>query len=108
MFRMSRYHSLIGRRVEVQYRAGDVILPATGTLAADSGRSIFLEERLILRGQVKTFRWEIPYAFILSLDESFAPLPASTTADENLSNDRANAKAAGANLAPLRSRPNEA
>jgi hypothetical protein len=105
---MSRYHALIGRRVEVQYRAGDVILPATGTLAADSGRSIFLEERLILRGQVKTFRWEIPYAFMLSLDESFAPPPASSLPDESLSRDRADAKAAGANAATLRSRPNEA
>lgn len=105
---MSRYHALIGRRVEVQYRAGDVILPATGTLAADSGRSIFLEERLILRGQVKTFRWEIPYAFMLSLNESFAPPPASSLPDELLSRDRTDAKAAGANAAPLRSRHNEA
>jgi hypothetical protein len=105
---MSRYHALIGHRVEVQYRAGDVILPATGTLAADSGKSIFLEERLILRGQVKTFRWEIPYAFMLSLDESFAPPPASTPADETLSRDKADAKAVGAGAVPLRSRPNEA
>jgi len=72
---MSRYHALLGKRVEVQYRAGDVILPATGTLAADSGRSIFLEEKLVQRGQVKSFRWEIPYTYILSLDESFAPAP---------------------------------
>jgi hypothetical protein len=107
---MSRYHAFIGRRVEVQYRAGDVILPATGTLAADSGKSIFLEERLILRGQVKTFRWEIPYAFMLSLDESFAPPPAETpaSAKKALTRDRANAKAAGVRAAPLRSRPNEA
>ncbi len=72
---MSRYHALLGRRVEVQYRAGDVILPATGTLAADSGKSIFLEEKLVQRGQVKSFRWEIPYTCILSLDENFAPAP---------------------------------
>jgi hypothetical protein len=72
---MCRYHELLGRRVEVQYRAGDVILPATGWLAADSGKSIFLEEKLVQRGQVKTFRWEIPYSCILSLDENFAPVP---------------------------------
>jgi len=72
---MCRYHELLGRRIEVQYRAGDVILPATGFLAADSGKSIFLEEKLVQRGQVKTFRWEIPYACILSLDENFAPAP---------------------------------
>ena len=105
---MSRYHPLIGRRVEVQYRAGDVILPATGTLAADSGRSIFLEERLILRGQVKTFRWEIPYAFILSLDESFAPPPAPTPAHESHVDDPDTEKSTGARVLPLRSRPHEA
>jgi hypothetical protein len=72
---MCRYHELLGQRIEVQYRAGDVVLPATGFLAADSGKSIFLEEKLVQRGQVKTFRWEIPYAFILSLEENFAPAP---------------------------------
>jgi hypothetical protein len=78
---MCRYHELLGRRVEVQYRAGDVILPATGWLAADSGKSIFLEEKLMQRGQAKTFRWEIPYSCILSLDENFAPVP--VVPDEN-------------------------
>jgi len=78
---MCRYHALLGRRVEVQYRAGDVILPATGWLAADSGKSIFLEEKLMQRGQAKTFRWEIPYSCILSLDENFAPVP--VVPDEN-------------------------
>jgi hypothetical protein len=78
---MARYHELLGRRVEVQYRAGDVILPATGWLAADSGKSIFLEEKLMQRGQVKTFRWEIPYSCVLSLDENFAPVPG--VPDEN-------------------------
>ena len=76
---MCRYHELVGRRIEVQYRAGDVILPATGWLAADSGKSIFLEEKLAQRGQVKSFRWEIPYSCILSLDESFAPAPVVPT-----------------------------
>ena len=52
-----------------------MILPATGWLAADSGKSIFLEEKLMQRGQAKTFRWEIPYSCILSLDENFAPVP---------------------------------
>jgi hypothetical protein len=79
MFLMCRYHELVGRRIEVQYRAGDVILPATGWLAADSGKSIFLEEKLAQRGQVKSFRWEIPYSCILSVDESFAPAPVVPT-----------------------------
>ncbi len=54
----------------VTYRAGDIILPATGNLAADSGKSIFLEESYQQQGQVKTFRWEIPYGCILELNES--------------------------------------
>ncbi len=103
---MARYHALLGRRIEVQYRAGDVILPATGTLAADSGRSIFLEERLAVRGQAKTFRWEIPYGCILSLDESFAPAP--TLPKEGAEDDRAQRDAADASLARLRQRPREA
>jgi hypothetical protein len=103
---MARYHALLGRRVEVQYRAGDVVLPATGTLAADSGRSIFLEERLAVRGQAKTFRWEIPYVCILNLAESFAPAPALPK--EAAEEDRAQSDAASAAMAPLRQRPREA
>ena len=49
----------------VTYRAGDIILPATGNLAADSGKSIFLEESYQQQGSVKTFRWEIPYPCIV-------------------------------------------
>ena len=52
------------------YRAADVVLPATGNLAADSGKSIFLEESFQQQGNVKTFRWEIPYMCIVSLNES--------------------------------------
>jgi hypothetical protein len=44
-------------------------LPATGNLAADSGKSIFLEESYQQKNGVKTFRWEIPYACILQLNE---------------------------------------
>ena len=66
---MAQYSALMGQRIAVTYRAGDVVLPATGTLAADSGKSIFLEERYEQRGSVKTFRWEIPYPCILHLNE---------------------------------------
>lgn len=69
LFTMARYSSLISRRVVVTYRAGDIVLPATGQLAADSGKSIFLEERYRQRGTLKTFRWEIPYNCILELNE---------------------------------------
>ena len=51
------------------YRAGDIVLPATGHLAADSGKSIFLEESYQQKNGVKTFRWEIPYPCILQLNE---------------------------------------
>ena len=53
----------------VTYRAGDIVLPATGNLAADSGKSIFLEESYQQQGSVKTFRWEIPYPCIVELNE---------------------------------------
>jgi hypothetical protein len=67
---VAQYSGLLGRRVEVYYRAGGVLLPATGTLAADSGKSIFLEEHFGQQQQVKTFRWEIPYESIIKLTES--------------------------------------
>ena len=72
---MARYASLMGKRVEVHYRAGDITLPATARLVADCGRSIFLEEHYVLRGRVQTFRWEIPYNCILRLEESHKPEP---------------------------------
>jgi len=66
---MARYSAFLGRRVEVQYRAGDILLPASGTFVADSGRSIFLEQNLELRGQHKHFRWEIPYQYIVKIEQ---------------------------------------
>ena len=66
---MARYSAFLGRRVEVHYRAGDILLPASGTFVADSGRSIFLEQHLTQHGQVKNFRWEIPYQYIVRLEE---------------------------------------
>jgi len=55
--------------VEVQYRAGDILLPASGTFVADSGRSIFLEQNFEQRGQHKHFRWEIPYQYLVRIQE---------------------------------------
>lgn len=66
---MARYSSFLGRRVEVQYRAGDLLLPASGTFVADSGRSIFLEQNFEQRGQHKHFRWEIPYQYLVRIEE---------------------------------------
>jgi hypothetical protein len=67
---MARYSNFLHRRVEVLYRAGDIILPASGVLVADSGRSIFLEQHFEQRGQIRNFRWEIPYQYIVRLKDS--------------------------------------
>lgn len=53
----------------MHYRAGDIVLPASGTFVADSGRSIFLEQSFLQRGQQKHFRWEIPYQYIVRLEQ---------------------------------------
>ena len=100
---MARYSALLGRRVEVHYRAGDIFLPATGTIVADSGKSIFLEEHFCQRGQVKTFRWEIPYQCIVRLTESSAPPKPATQSVAS-----AEAAATPARPLPLKHRPEEA
>jgi len=73
---MAKYVALLGRRVQVEYRAGDLYLPAVGTLVADSGKSIFLEEHFEKSESVRTFRWEIPYQCIVKINEITAgPTP---------------------------------
>jgi hypothetical protein len=64
---MARYSAFLGRPVEVQYRAGDMCLPASGTFVGDSGRSIFLEQHYEQHGQPKNFRWEIPISASFAL-----------------------------------------
>jgi hypothetical protein len=66
---MARYSAFLGRSVEVQYRAGDILLPASGIFVADSGRSIFLEQNFEQKGQHKHFRWEIPYQYLIRIEE---------------------------------------
>jgi hypothetical protein len=66
---MARFSAFLGRRVEVQYRAGDILLPASGIFVADSGRSIFLEQNFEQKGQHKHFRWEIPYQCLVRIEE---------------------------------------
>jgi len=74
---MARYSAFLGRKVEVQYRAGDILLPASGTFVADSGRSIFLEQKYEQRGSQRHFRWEIPYQYIVRLEEKTGPTTAA-------------------------------
>ena len=65
---MASFGHFLGRKVTVQYRVGDVLLPASGTFAADSGRSIFLEPHLEQKGKTSYFRWEIPYQYIHKIE----------------------------------------
>jgi hypothetical protein len=90
---MARYSAFLGRKVEVQYRAGDILLPASGTFVADSGRSIFLEQIFEQRGSQKHFRWEIPYQYIVRLEEKNEP---ATEALGSCSSSPAPAAAPGA------------
>ncbi len=96
---MASFAQFLGRKVTVQYRVGDVLLPASGTFAADSGRSIFLEQHMEQRGKRSYFRWEIPYQYIHRIEE--APGIAEPTADPEivpateLENSQASAASAG-------------
>jgi hypothetical protein len=124
---MARYSAFLGRRVEVQYRAGDILLPASGTFVADSGRSIFLEQSIEQRGQHKHFRWEIPYQYLVRIEEKpdsgatgnsgstpapskAAPQaePASTSKDEPLSATASASSGGAPGILPLTHRPKTA
>jgi hypothetical protein len=123
---MARYSAFLGRRVEVQYRAGDILLPASGTFVADSGRSIFLEQNFEQRGQHKHFRWEIPYQYLVRLEEkpdsgasansvsapvtpkAHAEAPVASTSSEEPRSTAATASAGGAPGLPLPFRPKTA
>jgi len=76
---MARYSAFLGFQVEVQYRAGDILLPASGTFVGDTGRSIFLEQTFEVRGQRRQFRWEIPYQYIVRLAEKTEAAPFAIT-----------------------------
>jgi hypothetical protein len=112
---MARFSAFLGRSVEVQYRAGDILLPASGIFVADSGRSIFLEQNFEQHGQHKHFRWEIPYQYLVRIEEkphsgatvNTASAPAKPTPEreasvtsESVSEPRSAAAAAGAGGAP--------
>ena len=85
---MARYESLVGKRVEAQYRAGEIQLSAVGTLISDSGRSVILEDRFSAGGKDKTMRVEIPYEYLVQLVETkanpAAPAPTPSAAKKRL------------------------
>ena len=112
---MARFSAFLGRSVEVQYRAGDILLPASGIFVADSGRSIFLEQNFEQRGQHKHFRWEIPYQYLVRIQErpdsgatldavpalaTPAPAPEAPVASKSSDEPRSAAAAAAAGGAP--------
>ncbi|HKW88086.1 MAG TPA: hypothetical protein VJN21_04955 [Candidatus Acidoferrales bacterium] len=68
---MATFTSLIGKRVEVNYRAGDIRMTATGTLAIDSGEFIRIEDRFSHSGREKTVRLEIPYPSLVRVRRIF-------------------------------------
>src|SRR5215831_16619842 len=96
---MARYSAFLGRAVEVQYRAGDICLPASGTFVADSGRSIFLEQHYEQCGQKKNFRWEIPYQCIVRLEEAEPRPEAAASPNDTVVQPSPAAKSAQANAA---------
>ena len=44
-------------------------LSTIGTLASDTGKAIFVEERFSSGGKEKTMRVEIPYAYVIRVAE---------------------------------------
>jgi hypothetical protein len=78
---VAAYSQFLGCRVTVRYRVGEMLLSATGTFCADSGRSIFLEQHLEQRGRRKYFRWEVPYPYIYRI-EAEAVEPEATVPPE--------------------------
>jgi hypothetical protein len=79
---MASYSKFLGRAVTVNYRVGDIMLPASGTFVGDSGRSIFLEQHVEQRGRLNYFRWEIPYQYIHRIVETDTATEATTEEDE--------------------------
>jgi hypothetical protein len=78
---MTHYEALLGKRVEAHYRASDLQLSVAGTLVADSGKFIALEEHFVHHGCKKKMRLEIPYQFLCRVvEEMDLPEQASPSA----------------------------
>ena len=78
---MAAYSQFLGAAVKVHYRLGDILLSASGTFVADSGRSIFLEQHVEQRGKLSCFRWEIPYRCIHRIEPVVQIANAETSGD---------------------------
>jgi len=55
--------------VEARYRVADFHQKSVGTLVADTGRCIVIEEHLLQGERKKTMRVEIPYEYVIRLVE---------------------------------------
>jgi hypothetical protein len=60
----------MGKRVEAQYRVADIRQKSVGTLVADTGRPIVVEEQILQGERKKTMRVEIPYEYVIRLIEA--------------------------------------
>ena len=76
---MNRYIALVGKRVEVLYRLVNTHQKSVGTLANDTGESIFIEEHFSQGERKKTMRVEIPYEYVIRIEEAQNVTEASET-----------------------------
>ena len=67
---MTRYTSLLGRRVELVYRFRSIEMFVSGVLLGDSGDSILIEQHADQYGSLPKFQLAIPFSWILRLNES--------------------------------------
>ena len=56
--------------MEAQYRVAEIHQKSVGTLVADTGRHIVIEERLLQGERKKTMRMEIPYEYVIRIVEA--------------------------------------
>lgn len=68
--------------MEAYYRAGDVHMSAAGTLVADNGKSISIEENFSQSGRKKMLRVEIPYDYIVRVVETNGDPPEDSAASK--------------------------
>jgi hypothetical protein len=93
---VAEYSQFLGCKVTVRYRVGEILLSATGTFSADSGRSIFLEQHVEQRGTRKYFRWEIPYPYIYRIAAEDTADPKIAPTEESRNDPTGRSAAAGA------------
>lgn len=94
--KVAAYSQFLGYRVTVRYRVGEMLLSASGTFSADSGRSIFLEQHLEQRGTRKYFRWEIPYPYIHHIETAGESETVNSPSRQSLLGDSVRGAAAAA------------